>query len=71
VDVGAYEFVPLPPPTPAELIHQLIDLVNASDLQHKQPLPATLNAALASIQRGNCHSAVGQLFRGERERHPP
>jgi len=58
VDMGAYEFVP---PTPAELVQQLIDLVNESDLQQKQPLLETLNAALASIQRGNCHSAVGQL----------
>jgi len=58
VDMGAYEFVPL---TPAQLVERLIALVNASDLQHKQPLLATLNAALASIQRDNCHSAVGQL----------
>jgi len=61
VDMGAYEFVPPAPPTPAELVEHLITLVNVSDLQHKQPLQATLHAALASIERGNCHSAVGQL----------
>ena len=49
------------PLTPAELVEQLIAQVNASDLQHKQPLLAALNAALASIERGNCHPAVGQL----------
>jgi len=58
VDMGAYEFVPL---SPAEMVEHLIEQVNQSDLQHKQPLLATLEAALASIQRGNCHSAVGQL----------
>jgi len=58
VDMGAYEFVPL---TPAELVEQLIAQVNASGLQQQQPLLATLNEALASIERGNCHSAVGQL----------
>jgi len=58
VDMGAYEFVPL---TPAEMVDHLIDLVNDSDLRHKRPLLATLEAALASIERDNCHSAVGQL----------
>jgi len=58
VDMGAYEFVPL---TPTQLVEQLIAQVSASDLKHKQPLLATLNAALASIERGNCHSAIGQL----------
>jgi hypothetical protein len=61
VDMGAYEFVPLPPPTPAELVQHLIDVVNASDLRHKRPLLASLEAALASIERDNCHSAEGQL----------
>jgi hypothetical protein len=60
-DMGAYEFVPLPPPTPAELVQGLIDMVNESDLKQKQALLATLNAALASIERGNCHSVLGQL----------
>jgi len=58
VDMGAYEFVP---PTPAELVQHLIKLVNESDLPHQQPLLATLNAALASIERGNHNSASGQL----------
>jgi uncharacterized delta-60 repeat protein len=53
--------ITVPPPTPAELVEQLIALVNESDLRHKQPLLASLEAALASIQRGNCQSAVGQL----------
>lgn len=61
VDMGAYEFVPMSPPTPAELVEHLIQLVNESDLRHKRPLLATLEAALASIERNNCHSAEGQL----------
>ena len=39
----------------------MITLVNESDLPHKRPLLASLEAALASIQRDSCHSAVGQL----------
>jgi len=58
VDMGAYEFVPL---SPAESVAHLIDLVNESNLLHKQSLLATLEAALASIERDNCHSAVDQL----------
>jgi len=59
-DLGTVFRIDLPL-TPAERVEQLIALIHASDLQHKQPLLATLNAALASIQRGNCHSAVGEL----------
>jgi hypothetical protein len=62
VDMGAYEFVPPTPPTPTELVEHLIELVSESDLRHKRPLLASLEAALASIERGNCHSAVGQLL---------
>jgi hypothetical protein len=58
VDMGAYEFVPL---TPAGLVQQLIDIVNESDLRHKHPLLASLEAALASLERGNDNSATGQL----------
>jgi len=58
VDTGAYEFVP---PTPAELVEQLIVLVNESGLRHQRPLVATLEAALRSLQRGNQNSATGQL----------
>jgi len=47
--------------TTAEAVERVIELVNASDLRHKQPLLATLNAVLASIEHGNCHSALGQL----------
>jgi hypothetical protein len=61
VDMGAYEFVPLPPTTPAELVQALIDMVNESDLRQKRPLLASLEAALASIEHGNYNSATGQL----------
>jgi hypothetical protein len=36
-------------------------MVKASDLGHKRPLLASLEAALASIERGNYNSASGQL----------
>jgi len=58
VDMGAYEFVP---PTPAELVEHLITQVNESDLRKKRPLLASLEAALASLQRGNAIAAVNQL----------
>jgi hypothetical protein len=47
--------------TTAEAVGRLISLVNGSEVPHPQPFLATLEAALASIQRGNCHSAEGQL----------
>jgi hypothetical protein len=50
-----------PRPNTAEAVEHLIRLVNESDLHHKRPLLASLEAALASIQRGSCHSAEGQL----------
>jgi hypothetical protein len=47
--------------TAEQAVERLITLVNASDLRHKQPLLASLEAALKSIGRGNCNSAMGQL----------
>jgi len=58
VDMGAYEFVPLTPP---ELLLQLAEMVANSDLRNKRPLLASLQAALASIERGSHYSAMGQL----------
>jgi len=58
VDMGAYEFVPL---TPAELVLHLAEMVTNSDLRQKRPLLASLEAALASIERGSHYSAMGQL----------
>jgi len=59
VDMGAYEFVF----TPSMEVAQLILLVNDSDLgaKNKQPLLATLSAAMASFERGNLHSGANQL----------
>jgi len=65
-DIGAqnagaaflYEFVP---PSPADLVQRLVGLVNDSEVPHKRPLLATLEAAWASIQRGHCIAAVNQL----------
>jgi hypothetical protein len=56
VDIGAYEFV-----GPELRLQHLIELVNDSGLSAKQPLLATLEAALASVRRGNTVSAVNQL----------
>jgi hypothetical protein len=56
VDIGAYEFT-----TPELLIGYLVDLVNQSSLSAKQPLLADLEAALASVRRGNAVSTVNQL----------
>jgi len=47
--------------TAEQAVQRLLALVEASSLKHAQPLLASLKAALASIQRGNCNSAVGQL----------
>jgi len=59
VDIGAYEFVF----TPGMAVGQLMLWVNDSDLgtKHKQPLLATLSAALASFDRGNVISGANQL----------
>jgi len=48
--------------TPAEAVQGLIALVNDSDSPHKQPLLASLEAALTSLQCGNVVSAVNQLL---------
>ncbi len=60
VDIGAYEFVF----TPQMNLGRLILLVEAADLgaKHQQPLLATLNAALASLTRGNATAANHQLL---------
>jgi len=58
VDMGAYEFQPL---SPAELVLHLVEMVVDSDLSHKRPLLASLQAALASIERDSHYSAMGQL----------
>jgi parallel beta-helix repeat protein len=59
VDIGAYEFVF----TPGMAVGQLISWVNDSDLgtKNKQPLLATLSAALASFERGNLNAGANQL----------
>jgi hypothetical protein len=56
VDIGAYEFA-----SPELLVQHLTELVNQSSLSAKQPLLATLEAALASVRKGNPVSAVNQL----------
>ena len=45
---------------PREMLAHLLTLVD-SKVTRPQPLEATLNAALASIERGNSTSAVNQL----------
>jgi hypothetical protein len=59
VDIGAYEFVF----TPSMAVGQLMLWVNDSGLgtKNKQPLLATLSAALASFDRGNFISGANQL----------
>jgi hypothetical protein len=48
--------------TASEAIDVLIDMVNDSDIgKNKRPFIASLKAAGASFDRGNCHSASGQL----------
>jgi len=47
--------------TTGEAVDNLIALVNGSNLRQQRPLLASLEAGRASIDRGNCHSAVGQL----------
>jgi len=47
--------------TAEQAVQHLIQLVNESDLRQKRPPLASLEAALASFQRGNHNSASGQL----------
>jgi hypothetical protein len=47
--------------TTSEAVQRLICIVNESGLAHPRPLIATLEAALASIQRGNLIAAMNQL----------
>jgi len=47
--------------TAEQAVQHLITLVNSSDLRKKRPLLVSLEAALASIERGNHTSASGQL----------
>jgi hypothetical protein len=56
VDIGAYEFA-----TPELLLQHLISRVVESSHSPKQPLLATLEAALKSIHRGNAITAANQL----------
>jgi len=58
---GAAYLYRLPQPSPSELIDRLFGWVNDSDLRQGQPLLATLEAAWASVQRGQANSAVNQL----------
>ena len=59
VDVGAYEFVF----TPAMSFARLIPLVQQADLnaKRKQPLLATLKAAITSFEGGNLTACMNQL----------
>jgi hypothetical protein len=56
VDIGAYEFV-----SPELRVQHLIELVNESRLSAKRLLLASLDAALASVRRGDAVSASNQL----------
>ena len=47
--------------TTGQAVQRLITLVNESHLRHKRPLLASLEAAMASLQRGNRNSAANQL----------
>ncbi len=59
VDIGAYEFRI----TPTISFGRLLLLVNDADLEgrNKQPLLATLSAAMSSFERGNLTAALNQL----------
>jgi hypothetical protein len=59
VDVGAYEFVL----TRDTEISRLMSMTEDSnvDIRNKKPLVATLQAALASFERGNVNSGINQL----------
>jgi hypothetical protein len=56
-DIGAYEFVL----APEDALQRLIGVLDDSGLAHPRPLEATLQAALAAIQRGNSTAAINQL----------
>jgi hypothetical protein len=56
VDIGAYEFV-----SPELLFEYLTGLVSESSLSARQPLLASLGAAMSSLGRGNATSAINQL----------
>jgi hypothetical protein len=58
-DIGAFE-VQTSTITPAQAVQHLLEQVN-SHWRRPQPLRATLDAALASIERGNVTAAVNQL----------
>ena len=58
VDMGAHEFVPA-----AQLVQWLIELASESGLRPQRPLLATLEAVLASIERGTSIAAINQLQR--------
>jgi hypothetical protein len=47
--------------TPGGAVDQCVALVDSADIENKRPLIATLKAAMASFDRGNHASAVGQL----------
>jgi hypothetical protein len=47
--------------TPAQAVERLVALVNVAGLPHSQPLLATLDAALATINRGDRRPAANQL----------
>jgi hypothetical protein len=59
VDVGAYEFVFTPETGVSRLV--LITEDSNVEIKNKKPLLATLNAALASFERGNFSSGINQL----------
>jgi hypothetical protein len=58
-DIGAFE-MQTSTVTPAQAVQHLLDLVS-SHWRRPQPLSATLDAALASVERGNVTAAVNQL----------
>lgn len=59
VDIGAYEFQYGNPVIFA--VQRLISMVNSSGIAHPSPLTAALDAALASLNRGNVVAAANQL----------
>jgi hypothetical protein len=63
--------LPPPPPPPQPTCTTLIEQVNSSNLpeRRKQPLLATLKAACAADDRGNCEAARGQLSAFQKKLH--
>jgi parallel beta-helix repeat protein len=47
--------------TTSQAVQRLISMVDQSGLDHPRPLTASLEAALASLSRGNCVAAANQL----------